>query len=135
LRRKENIMGSIFGKSGKKSNNPSGNMGKNVALAVVMNPSGALIISGGAGDSINEDSVRKWINQDLQRYPELRSKVAAIEKIVILNDEKISSADYAQGMTNCYLRQMAVNSWAQPEGLHIFEMLLGPVTVYIAYGT
>ena len=79
--------------------------------------------------------IRDFIQKDLARYPELRAKAAAVEEIIIVTNEKISSEDYAQDMLHCYVKHMESGGWAPPSGLHIFETLLGPVKVYIAYGT
>jgi hypothetical protein len=85
--------------------------------------------------SIDENMVRQWITDDLERYPEHRPKAAAIDQIVILPHEDISPITYAEEIRNRYLAQMEANSWEAPEGLHIFEAVLGPgVTVYVAYG-
>lgn len=112
-------------------------MGKHGALAVVMNSTGVAIFAPGSStdDSINENMVRQWITQDLERYPELRAKATAIEEFVILSNETISPINYAEDIKNFYVTQMEANNWATPDGLHIFETFLGPVTVYIAYGT
>ena len=113
--------------------------GKRVALAVVDNPSGAKIIGmssgGGVASGVTTKMVRDFIEEDLVRYPELHTHAVAIQDIVILTDEDISSANYAQDMTQCYLKHMGAGDWAKPEGLHIFETLIAQVTVYIAYGT
>jgi hypothetical protein len=79
--------------------------------------------------------IRDFIQKDLARYPELRAKAAAIQEIVIVTDESVSSSDYAQNMTQLYLKHMRRGGWESPEGLHIFETHLAQVTVYIAYGT
>jgi len=117
-----------------------GSEGKRVALAVVVNKAGVVVVSV-AGDGTVDSSgdvtpavVRDLIEKDLARYPELRSKAAAIDEIVILSDEAVSPSSYAQDMMQCYVRQMAAGGWAEPEGLHIFESFLGPVVVYTAYG-
>lgn len=112
-------------------------MKKNGAIAVVMNSKGAAISVPGmsSNGSVNEDMVRHWIDQDLERYPEHRAKAAAIKEIVILSSENISPIHDTKDITNCYLTQIEANNWATPDGLHIFEAFLGPVTVYIAYGT
>ena len=111
--------------------------GRNVALAVFDNPSGAIVVdmSGGAGGGVTEKMIRDFIQKDLARYPELRAKAAAIQEIVIVTDESVSSSDYAQNMTQLYLKHMRRGGWESPEGLHIFETHLAQVTVYIAYGT
>lgn len=114
-------------------------MARNVALAVVDNPGGAKILSVSqsgieGGGSVTAGMVRDFIQKDLARYPELRAKAAAIQDVVILTDERISSANYAQDMMQCYVRHMNAGGWARPGGLHIFEMHLGPATVFIAYG-
>ena len=114
-------------------------MAKNVALAVVINPGGTIVLDGssggaGSGEGVSDNIVRDCIERDLTRYPELRAKAAAIDEIVIVSDEDVSSSDYAQDMMQCYVRRMEAGGWARPEGLHIFETFLGPVTVYIAYG-
>ena len=113
-------------------------MAKNVALAVVVNPSGAMVIDAtraAPGTGVSPAMVRDFIEKDLTRYPDLRPKAAAIEEIVILSNEPISSDNYAQDMTRCYVKHMLDHDWQHPEGLHIFETFLGPIVIYIAYGT
>jgi hypothetical protein len=113
--------------------------GKCGAVAVVMNSAGVAVFDPGLSvdeeDSVNEDMVRQWVNQDLERYPDLRAKAAAIEEIAILSNESISPTNLAEDMKNCYVAQMEANNWATPDGLHVFEAFLGPLTVYVAYGT
>jgi len=114
-----------------------GTSSKNVALAVIVNPQNAAIFNtagGGAGEGVSEDMVRDWIERDLTRYPEHRSKAAAIEDVVIVTDESVSSDNYAQDVADAYTRYMRAGGWAQPDGLHIVEMDLALATVYIAYG-
>lgn len=112
---------------------------KNVALAVVMNPTNAVIIDAvghgsSAGSGMSAGMVRDFIVKDLKRYPDLCAAADAIEEIFISTDESISPSSYAQDMTRCYLKHMRAGGWAAPEGLHIFETFVGPVTVYVAYG-
>ncbi|HPO12237.1 MAG TPA: hypothetical protein PLI09_02240 [Candidatus Hydrogenedentes bacterium] len=114
--------------------------GKRVALAVVDNPKGSIIMDMSGGDTggaggVTPKMIHDFIKQDLSRYPHLRAKAAAIQEIVILSDEHVSSGNYAQDMTQCYLKHMRSGGWAEPESLHIFEILLADVTVYIAYAT
>ena len=113
-------------------------MARNVALAVVVNPEGAIVINASHGgiDSrvVNESMVRDFIHKDLARYPELRAQAAAIQDIVIQSDGSVSSSNYAQEMIQCYVRSMNANGWARPDGLHVFETFLGSVVVYVAYG-
>jgi HEAT repeat protein len=110
---------------------------KQGAVAAVMNSTGVAILAPGSSsdDAVNEDMVRRWIDQDLERRPELRAQAAAIEEIAILTNVDISPLTYAEDMMNCYVAQMDANNWATPEDLHVFEAYMGPVTVYIAYGT
>lgn len=106
-------------------------------MAVVNNPHGTIVIgmSGGSEvEGITERMVLDFIEKDLARYPALRTKAAAIQDILIVSDESISSGSYAQDMTQAYLRHMHARGWESPEGLHIFEIRLAQVTVYIAYG-
>jgi hypothetical protein len=115
--------------------------GKNVALAVVFNPSNTLVIGGtseGQGDTVDgvtDGIIRNSIEKDLARYPELRQKAAAIQRIVIVGDEPISPDNYAQDMVKCYLQGVKNEGWVKPHNLHIFETFLAQVTIYIAYGT
>jgi len=112
--------------------------GKNVALAVVDNPGGTIVIDmtgDGAPKGVTEKMIRDFIKQDIARYPELSSKAAAIEEIDIVTDENISSANYAQDMMQAYIKRMTIGGWEKPDGLHIFETHVAQVTVYIAYGT
>ena len=112
-------------------------MSKNVALAVVDNPSGTIVMDvsgGGTSGGVTEKMVRDFIQKDLARYPELRGKAAAIQEIAIVTDESISSGNYAQDMTQAYVRRMGAGGWERPEGLHIFETHVAQVTVYVAYG-
>lgn len=112
--------------------------GRNVALAVVDNPGGAIVMDmsgGGTSGGVTEKMIRDFIQKDLARYPELRGKAAAIQEIAIVTDESISSANYAQDVTQAYLRHMGAGGWEKPEGLHIFETHVAQITVYIAYGT
>jgi hypothetical protein len=112
--------------------------GRNVALAVVDNPGGAVILDmsgGGAAGGVTEKMIRDFIQKDLARSPELRAHAAAIQGIAVVTDESISSSNYAQDMTQAYLKHMRQDGWARPGGLHIFETHVAHVTVYIAYGT
>ena len=114
-------------------------MGKNVALAVVDNPKGAIVLDASKGGDLTSDGVtpsmvRDFIEKDLARYPELRTKAASIEEVVVVSDESISSGNYAQDLMQCYVRRMRSGGWDSPKGLHIFETFLGSVRVYIAYG-
>ena len=107
----------LFGKhkaSGGQRPSRTSTGGKRVALAAVVNPQGALVIgmfddSSGSGSGITEKMVRDFIDKDLRRYPELRTKAAAIQEIVIVSDEPISSSAYAEDMTRCYLKHMNMN--------------------------
>ena len=115
-------------------------MAKKVALAVVVNPQGVLVIdgsksSGATCSGVSESMVRGFIEKDVARYPELREKAAGIEEIVITGDENISMANYAQDMTKCYVKRMQAGGWAVPGGLHIFETIMASVKVFVAYGT
>ena len=112
--------------------------GRNVALAVVVNPTGALLIgesSDGADptESVTQEMVMEFIDRDLDRHPQLCAKVDAIHDVVILTDQRISEEDYAEDMAQCYVRHMEAGEWAPADGLHIFERLVGPITVYVAY--
>lgn len=113
--------------------------GKRVALAVVVNLGGAIVIDaagrgGGSSGGISTEMVRSFIDQDIDGNPHLRSKAAAIEEIVIMTDEKISSSAFDQDMAKCYLKHMRANGWACVGRLHVFETFIASVTVYVAYG-
>lgn len=146
-------LSSLFGKSGKahEETSPSSSKtvkapeapsrrlaGKQVALAVVVNPGNATII-GMSGNEItsggvSEQMIRDFINKDVKRFPDLQSNVDDIEEIMIVSDERISSENYAQDMARCYLKYMNSGDWASVGNLHVFETFIASVTVFIAYG-
>ena len=105
-----------------------------VIMPLVANPEGVAMLGGGVGEGVTEAMVRNCIEQDLARYPEHRAKAAAIQDILIVADESVSSDSYAQDITEAYSRHMRAGGWDEPDGLHIFETNLPLVTVYVAYG-
>ncbi len=112
--------------------------GKRVALAVVANPGNAVIV-GMSGNEItsgrvNEQMIRDFINKDVKRFPDLQSKVDAIEEVMVVSDERISPENYAQDMARCYLKYMNSGDWASVGNLHVFETFIASVTVFIACG-
>jgi len=112
---------------------------RRVALAVVVSAPDGYIIDGNTGDvgpagQVTEDMVRTWIEQDLSRYPDLRSDAEAIQEIVSVSEPSIRPEDYAQEVSRCYLKHMLAKGWVAVTELHIFEKKIGPATVYVAYG-
>ena len=83
---------------------------------------------------VSEEMVRNFLRQDMERYPELSEYVKSIQNIFIISEESISSINYAQDMSQCYSKYMAMGGWNRPERLHIFEISIAHITVYIAYG-
>jgi hypothetical protein len=78
--------------------------------------------------------VRKWIEQDLKRTPELRSRADAIEQFVVVADEHVAVETYAQDMASLYQRLAYTHQWRPVGRLHIFE-ILSVGRAYIAYPT
>jgi len=111
-------------------------MKKNGAIAVVQNSDVFVIdIENYGKDEVTEKIIRKWIDEDLVNCPQNKKAASKIKEIKILQNQSISSSNYAQDMMSVFISQMRINKWNEPEGLRVFEKYSGSKVVYIAYGT
>ena len=108
---------------------------KNGAIAVVQNSDVFVIdIENYGKDEVTEKIIRKWIDADLVNCPLNKKAASKIKEIKILQNQSISSSNYAQDMMSVFISQMRINKWNEPEGLRVFEKFLGSKVIYIAYG-